>query len=292
MKNESKITLKTKINFKIYYENDKIKNKRFFEFVLSIIIILNIILFLFLVVYKYDINKTVLENQSLNNKIECLKQNEKNITSINEKRMINLFVQRLFNNVFHYSFLLKNNDEINFIKQIVFNCYPKTEFTHTKYKSYLLYQSKIDGDSKKAFLDLINNWWNIIIIIETNSNKRFGVFIHSFITLSFKNIISDKNLLFFDLEKLETYKLKNDGENILEFPQNNDIIFKIGEDDLIIYENFTLNNSKSFSNFPKSFEFDQNYDSNINPLTNTKKGNFTIKNIEMIAITPPRDANY
>jgi hypothetical protein len=187
---------------------------------------------------------------------------------------------------------LKNNDEINFIKQIVFDCYPKEEFTHTKYKSYLLYQSKIDGDSKKEFLDLINYWWNIIIIIETNSNKRFGVFIHSFITLSFKNIISDKNLLFFDLEKLETYKLKNDGENILEFPQNNDIIFKIGEDDLIIYENFTLNNSKSFSNFPKSFEFDQNYDSNINPLTNTKKGNFTIKNIEMIAITPPRDANY
>ena len=116
MKHDSKITLKTKINFKIYYENDKIKNKRFFEFVLSIIIILNIILFLFLVVYKYDINKTMLENQSLNNKIECLKQNEKNITSINEKRMINLFVQRLFNNVFHYSFLLKNNDEINFIK--------------------------------------------------------------------------------------------------------------------------------------------------------------------------------
>ena len=292
MKNDSKITLKTKINFKIYYENDKIKNKRFCEFVLSIIIILNIILFLFLVVYKYDINKTVLENQSLNNKIECLKQNEKNITSINEKRMINLFIQRLFNNVFHYSFLLKNNDEINFIKQIVFDCYPKTEFAHTKYKSYLLYQSKIDGDSKKAFLDLINYWWNIIIIIETNSNKRFGVFIHSFITLSFKNIISDKNLLFFDLEKLETYKLKNDGENILEFPQNNDIIFKIGEDDLIIYENFTLNNSKSFSNFPKSFEFDQNNDSNINPLTNTKKGYFTIKNIEMIAITPPRDANY
>ena len=292
MKHDSKITLKTKINFKIYYENDKIKNKRFFEFALSIIIILNIILFLFLVVYKYDIIQTVFENQSLNNKIECLKQNEKNITSINEKRMINLFVQRLFNNVFHYSFLLKNNDEINFIKQIVFDCYPKEEFTHTKYKSYLLYQSKIDGDSKKEFLDLINYWWNIIIIIETNSNKRFGVFIHSFITLSFKNIISDKNLLFFDLEKLETYKLKNDGENILEFPQNNDIIFKIGEDDLIIYENFTLNNSKSFSNFPKSFEFDQNYDSNINPLTNTKKGYFTIKNIEMIAITPPRDANY
>jgi hypothetical protein len=292
MKHDSKITLKTKINFKIYYENDKIKNKRFFEFALSIIIILNIILFLFLVVYKYDINKTMLENQSLNNKIECLKQNEKNITSINEKRMINLFVQRLFNNVFHYSFLLKNNDEINFIKQIVFDCNPKEEFTHTKYKSYLLYQSKIDGDSKKAFLDLINYWWNIIIIIETNSNKRFGVFIHSFITLSFKNIITDKNLLFFDLEKLETYKLKNDGENILEFPENNDIILKIGEDDLIIYENFTLNNSKSFSNFPKSFEFDQNYDSNINPLTNTKKGYFTIKNIEMIAITPPRDANY
>lgn len=292
MKNESKITLKTKINFKIYYENDEIKNKRFFEFVLSIIIILNIILFLFLVVYTYDINKTMLENQSLNIKLECLKQNEKNITSINEKRMINLFIQRLFNNVFHYSFLLKNNDEINFIKQIVFDCYPKKEFTHTKYKSYLLYQSKIDGDSKKAFLDLINYWWNIIIIIETNSNKRFGVFIHSFITLSFKNIISDKNLLFFDLEKLETYKLKNDGENILEFPQNNDIIFKIGEDDLIIYENFTLNNSKSFSNFPKSFEFDKNNNSNINPLTNTKKGYFTIKNIEMIAITPPRDANY
>ena len=279
-------------NFNKFYEKDKIKKKNFFKIVLSIIIILNIILFLFFIIYKYDINKTMLENQSLNNKIESLIQNEKNITSINEKRMINLFVQRLFNNVFHYSFLLKNNYEINFIKQIVFDCYPKEEFSRTKYKSYLLYQSKIDGDSKKVFLDLINYWWNIIIIIETNSNKRFGVFIHSFITLSFKNIISDKNLLFFDLDNLKTYKLKTNGENILEFPQNNDIILKIGEDDLIIYENFTLNNSKSFSNFPKSFEFDQNYDSNINPLTNTKKGYFTIKNIEMIAITPPRDANY
>ena len=234
----------------------------------------------------------MLENQSLNNKIESLIQNEKNITSINEKRMINLFIQRLFNNVFHYSFLLKNNYEINFIKQIVFDCYPKEEFSRTKYKSYLLYQSKIDGDSKKVFLDLINYWWNIIIIIETNSNKRFGIFIHSFITLSFKNIISDKNLLFFDLDNLKTYKLKTNGENILEFPQNNDIILKIGEDDLIIYENFTLNNSKSFSNFPKLFENNNNYEPNMNPLTNTQKGFFTIKNIEMIAITPPRDANY
>ena len=279
-------------NFNKFYEKDKIKKKNFFKIVLSIIIILNIILFLFFIIYKYDINKTMLENQSLNNKIESLIQNEKNITSINEKRMINLFVQRLFNNVFHYSFLLKNNYEINFIKQIVFDCYPKEEFSRTKYKSYLLYQSKIDGDSKKVFLDLINYWWNIIIIIETNSNKRFGIFIHSFITLSFKNIISDKNLLFFDLDNLKTYKLKTNGENILEFPQNNDIILKIGEDDLIIYENFTLNNSKSFSNFPKLFENNNNYEPNMNPLTNTQKGFFTIKNIEMIAITPPRDANY
>lgn len=279
-------------NFKIYHENNKTKNKRVFKIALSIIIVLNIILFLFIVVYKYNLNKTKGENQFLTNKLESLNQKYKNISSINEKRLINIFVQRLFNNVFHYSFLLKNNSEINFIKQIVFDCYPKEEFAHTKYKSYLLYQSKIDGDSKKVFLDLINYWWNIIIIIETNSNKRFGIFIHSFITLSFKNIISDKNLLFFDLDNLKTYKLKTNGENILEFPQNNDIIFKIGEDDLILYENFTLNNSKSYSNFPKLFEYNNNYDPNINPLTYTQKGFFTIKNIEMIAITPPRDANY
>ena len=289
---KSKINLKTKNNFKIYHENEKIKNKRFFKFILSVIIILNLILFLFFIVFIYDINKTKIENQTLNNKIESLKQKGKNISNVNEKRMINLFVQRLFNNVFHYSFLLKSNDEIDFIKKMVYDCYPKEEFKRTKYKSYLLYQSKVDGDSKKVFLDLLNYWWNIIIIIETNLNRRFGVFIHSFITLSFKNIISDKNLLIFDLDNLEIFKLKNDGENILEFPKDNDIILKIGNDDLIIYENFTSNNVKSFSNFPQLFEYNKSYEKNINPLTNEKKGLFTIKSIEMIAITPPRDATH
>ena len=170
------------------------------------------------------------------------------------------------------------------------SCYTKEELNKQKLKYYPIYYSNKNSDSKKEILNLLNYWWNVIILIQTNTNKIFGVFIHKFINLSFNNKLTDDKLYFFDLEKLEYYKSNNNGENIIEFPNEEGIIMKIGNNDLILYENFIKNQTKSFSNFPNYFEYNnKDINQDLNPLLNESKGYFNIKNIEIFAITPPKN---
>jgi len=285
------------INFvKISVKNDKKKEEKnktekniiIFKICFAIFFIVNSILFFFIIIFNKGLISIKKQNLEINNKINNLKEIEKTIKSKTEKIYVNYELKKNNNNRPN---LIKNQNELNFISNIVNSCYTKEELKTQKLKFYPIYYSKKDDDSKQVILNLLNYWWNVIILIQTNTNKIFGIFIHKFINLSFNNILTDNKLYFFDLEKLELYKSINNGENIIEFPNEKDIIMKIGNDDLILYENFIKNNTKSFSNFPNLFEYNnKDINPNFNPLLNESKGYFNIKNIEIFAITPPRDA--
>jgi hypothetical protein len=221
-----------------------------------------------------------------NNLLNNLKENGKIIKAKTEKIYVNYAVKKIIK-----PNLIKNQKEYNFINDMIKSCYTKEELNKQKLKYYPIYYSNKNSDSKKEILKLLNYWWNVIILIQTNTNKIFGVFIHKFINLSFNNKLTDDKLYFFDLEKLEYYKSINNGENIIEFSNEEGIIMKIGNNDLILYENFITNQTKSFSNFPNYFEYNnKDINQDLNPLLNESKGYFNIKNIEIFAITPPRDA--
>ena len=280
----------SEINVRIDAKNNfgnKIKtNILIFKIFFAIFSILNAILLIFFIICNKGIISLKKQNLEINLKINNLKEKEKNIKAKTEKIYVNYAVKKIIKPK-----LIKNQKEYNFINDMIKSCYTKEELNKQKLKYYPIYYSNKNNDSKKEILNLLNYWWNVIILIQTNTNKIFGVFIHKFINLSFNNKLTDDKLYFFDLEKLEYYKSINNGENIIEFPNEEGIIMKIGNNDLILYENFITNQTKSFSNFPNYFEYNnKDINQDFNPLLNESKGYFNIKNIEIFAITPPRDA--
>ena len=280
----------SEINVRIEAKNNfgnKIKtNILIFKIFFAIFSILNAILLIFFIICNKGIISLKKQNLEINLKINNLKEKEKNIKAKTEKIYVNYAVKKIIK-----PNLIKNQKEYNFINDMIKSCYTKEELNKQKLKYYPIYYSNKNSDSKKEILNLLNYWWNVIILIQTNTNKIFGVFIHKFINLSFTNKLTDDKLYFFDLEKLEYYKSINNGENIIEFPNEEGIIMKIGNNDLILYENFIKNQTKSFSNFPNYFEYNnKDINQDFNPLLNESKGYFNIKNIEIFAITPPRDA--
>ena len=280
----------SKINVKIDAKNNSEKeikaNLIIFKIFFTIFFISNIILLIFFIICNKGIISIKQQNLDINLKINNLKENGKIIKAKTEKIYVNYALKKIIK-----PNLIKNQKEYNFINDIVKSCYTKEELNKQKLKYYSIYYSEKNDDSKKEILNLLNYWWNVIILIQTNTNKIFGVFIHKFINLSFNNKLTDDKLYFFDLEKLEYYKSINKGENIIEFPNEEGIIMRIGNNDLILNENFIKNNTKSFSNFPNFFEYNnKGINQDFNPLINESKGYFNIKNIEIFAITPPRDA--
>ena len=280
----------SEINVRIDAKNNfgnKIKtNILIFKIFFAIFSILNAILLIFFIICNKGIISLKKQNLEINLKINNLKEKEKNIKAKTEKIYVNYAVKKIIK-----PNLIKNQKEYNFINDMIKSCYTKEELNKQKLKYYPIYYSNKNSDSKKEILNLLNYWWNVIILIQTNTNKIFGVFIHKFINLSFNNKLTDDKLYFFDLEKLEYYKSINNGENIIEFSNEEGIIMKIGNNDLILYENFIKNQTKSFSNFPNYFEYNnKDINQDFNPLLNESKGYFNIKNIEIFAITPPRDA--
>jgi hypothetical protein len=275
-----------RIEAKNNFENKIKTNILIFKIFFAIFSILNAILLIFFIICNKGIISLKKQNLEINLKINNLKEKEKNIKAKTEKIYVNYAVKKIIKPK-----LIKNQKEYNFINDMIKSCYTKEELNKQKLKYYPIYYSNKNSDSKKEILKLLNYWWNVIILIQTNTNKIFGVFIHKFINLSFNNKLTDDKLYFFDLEKLEYYKSINKGENIIEFPNEEGIIMRIGNNDLILNENFIKNNTKSFSNFPNFFEYNnKGINQDFNPLINESKGNFNIKNIEIFAITPPRDA--
>jgi hypothetical protein len=284
MKQYSEINVR--IEAKNNFENKIKTNILIFKIFFAIFSILNAILLIFFIICNKGIISLKKQNLEINLKINNLKEKEKNIKAKTEKIYVNYAVKKIIK-----PNLIKNQKEYNFINDMIKSCYTKEELNKQKLKYYPIYYSNKNSDSKKEILNLLNYWWNVIILIQTNTNKIFGVFIHKFINLSFNNKLTDDKLYFFDLEKLEYYKSINNGENIIEFSNEEGIIMKIGNNDLILYENFITNQTKSFSNFPNYFEYNnKDINQDLNPLLNESKGYFNIKNIEIFAITPPRDA--
>ena len=284
MKQYSEINVR--IEAKNNFENKIKTNILIFKIFFAIFSILNAILLIFFIICNKGIISLKKQNLEINLKINNLKEKEKNIKAKTEKIYVNYAVKKIIK-----PNLIKNQKEYNFINDMIKSCYTKEELNKQKLKYYPIYYSNKNSDSKKEILNLLNYWWNVIILIQTNTNKIFGVFIHKFINLSFNNKLTDDKLYFFDLEKLEYYKSINNGENIIEFSNEEGIIMKIGNNDLILYENFIKNQTKSFSNFPNYFEYNnKDINQDFNPLLNESKGYFNIKNIEIFAITPPRDA--
>ena len=241
---------------------------------LSMVIVVNIILVIFIIIYKLKISsiKSKSDINSLN-----LKENTDYISSVYVSimhKLTNIFAisMNTYGN-FHFSMIFENSDEVNFVKEIL-------SINEVKEESSLLliYQEQADSDDSRILLDIINNFSKILILIETKNGEKFGFFFEDEIYPNRDGFFeSDSNRCFiFSIESKEKYNCAPKGV-MLEV--NKDNLFNIGNGDIEIEHDFMIYGGNI--NFPfQSFEIAEAKDSIFNKLN----GYFEIQEMEIYII--------
>ena len=139
---------------------------------LSMVIVVNIILVIFIIIYKLKISsiKSKSDINSLN-----LKENTDYISSVYVSimhKLTNIFAisMNTYGN-FHFSMIFENSDEVNFVKEIL-----SLNKVKEKASLLLIYQDKADSDDSEILLHIIKNFSKTLILILTKNGEKFGFF--------------------------------------------------------------------------------------------------------------------
>ena len=240
---------------------------------LSMIIIVNIILLIFIIMYKLKISliklKSDMNSLTLKDKADYLNSA---YGSINHKLTNILAISSNSYGNFHFSMIFENSNEVIFVKEIISENKLKMPFS-----LLLIYQEQSDSDDSQILLDIINNFSDILILIETKKGEKFGFF--------FKDEISPNEDGYFESSSNKCFifsigsKEKFDCSLNAMFEVNKDTLFNIGNGDIEIEHNFMINGGNI--NFPfKSFYLNKPKDSIFSKLN----GHFEIKEMEIYII--------
>lgn len=264
--------------FHEYEENQKERNIKIHKIIIAFFSLVNIMLFLFVVLYKYQISKLKTSEIATQNELTHVK----NETEKNYKKIIHYAINiNAFNrpdSVF-FSMILKSMKDIDVLKSFLI----QKERVHFG----MLYQSSFDGDLKDKIVELCDNYANLLFLIQTRQDVRFGGYVNVK-EVAFNNSeiesdvrITDNDAFLFSLDKKQKYQVKN-GNNA--FFLLKDGVLKFGEEDLVIGNNY-LYGKNSLSRFPKDYlGGDQAIFSGFNSLIDEEDEMFEISEIEIFTI--------
>ena len=142
------------------------------------------------------------------------------------------------------------------------------------------------GDTQKLLPKYVSCFGNLLFLIQTKNNYKFGIYMDEYIGLNRSLKYSMKELFIYSFNDKNPYNLKEEAvQNYEKDKDFYDYFLKIG-DDLIIYNNFLENGG--YINFPmKLFDLSE---LNNNIFTG-QNGKFEIEDIEIYRLIPAYD-NY
>ena len=174
----------------------------------------------------------------------------------------------------------------SYIKQIIY------EKTGKKYQPYfkLYFKATIDGDI--SFHNKTDKYQGYIILIKDEYDNIFGGYTsknfkgNSVLDIDYGTQKNDNTSFLFNLDKDEIYPVisSNSDKHIYADFEEGPIFGELVNSDLSIKKNFL--SEKSFSNFPKNFNLNENKINNVNNklrLTNGQKY-FLIKELEAFRV--------
>ena len=241
---------------------------------LLIVIIVNICLIVFIIIYKNKISQINLKSSKRHKIIDESKKNIAIFTNTIEHKIVNIFAisMNTYGNL-HFSMLFDKSEEVKMAKKFVH------DFTQiNEPKMILLYQGINDSDDTDVILSLINYFPNILMIIGARNGNKFGFFFQETISLNSKKSFDSysKNCFIFSFITKKIYNCIGKGKNI-EINKNN--LFNIGDGDIVINYNFRTNGG--IINFPfKSFEIPKNDENAFIGMN----GEFQILDIELYVL--------
>ena len=251
-------------------------NIKYHKVVLFLLFLINFFLIIFIFIYKRKANEMKILSSNHKSKINTENNEIENLNSSLNKRLLNLAVINR-NGTMRLSFMFEKREEFNILKNLVYEY--KSKLMDTKIvpiKTFLLYQSTIDDYT--TLLNRISYFDNIFILIQTDKGNKFGIYVKdTFIPNEDNEFESESSNIF--LYSFETQKMyEYTGYNKISFSIKKDKLISLGEDELVINNNYFTEGG--YINFPlKSFHL---YNVNKNIFTGENK-KFYVKNLEVFS---------
>lgn len=253
-----------------------ITNIRYHIIFLTLLIIINIGLTIFIIFYKSKINSLKSKTSSYYNQIDKGDATISNLNTVLTHKLVNMGLLNQYG-LIRFSFIFEKSDEFKTVQNVIYDYRKEVEKREVplEYRStFLLFEGMMDNYDK--FLDRVSYFWNLAIFIETLENKKFGIFLSDIIAPIKENEFQteSKNIIMYSFDTKKKYNYIGDGKKVLSINKDGKMLV-VGDDELIIYDDFYMNGGEI--NFPmKSFDFST---VNSNVLTG-ENGKFSIKNIE------------
>ena len=246
-----------------------------------LLIIINIGLIVFIIFYKNKIKSIKSKNNTYHSQLDSQDQSLANANNILTHKLVNIAALNQYGLV-RFSFFFETSEEFKNIQNIIYDFRQKVEEREIpeEYRNiFLLYAGMFD--TYESFIERVSYYWNLAIFIETENNKKFGIFIDELITPDKDKgleIDSDKIFLY-SFETKKKYDYIGNGKKVFRLNKEGKMII-VGDNELIIYDEFFANGGEI--NFPmKSFDFST---VNNNVLTG-QNGKFLIKTIEVFCFS-------
>ena len=253
-----------------------ITNIRYHIIFLTLLIIINIGLTIFIIFYKSKINSLKSKTSSYYNQIDKGDATISNLNTVLTHKLVNMGLLNQYG-LIRFSFIFEKSDEFKTVQNVIYDYRKEVEKREVplEYRStFLLFEGMMDNYDK--FLYRVAYFWNLAIFIETLENKKFGIFLSDIIAPIKENEFQteSKNIIMYSFDTKKKYNYIGDGKKVLSINKDGKMLV-VGDDELIIYDDFYMNGGEI--NFPmKSFDFST---VNSNVLTG-ENGKFSIKNIE------------
>ena len=246
-----------------------------------LLIIINIGLIVFIIFYKNKIKSIKSKNNTYHSQLDSQDQSLANANNILTHKLVNIAALNQYGLV-RFSFFFETSEEFKNIQNIIYDFRQKVEEREIpeEYRNiFLLYAGMFD--TYESFIERVSYYWNLAIFIETENNKKFGIFIDELITPDKdKGLEIDSDKIFvYSFETKKKYDYIGNGKKVFRLNKEGKMII-VGDNELIIYDEFFANGGEI--NFPmKSFDFST---VNNNVLTG-QNGKFLIKTIEVFCFS-------
>ena len=261
-------------------------NINYYKIFLGLCILSNIGLFVFIIIYQNKLKEieTLTKAYSTQSKNEEEKYN-KHQSNIDNKLTNLIAISERRNNFFSYSFL--NKSEYDLIKNFILDYHSNINNINSNfaqnnftYKIKMIYQSASDYFSYVDLVNLLNLRRNLLLIINSLDDEKFGIFLDEKIIFDKENQLNSEGKKFFlfsfSNKKMVKYIGKKSGIKINDKTES---ILVVGNNEIVIYNYFY--NFGGCINYPlNSFEKLENGNNNFINI----KGNFDIKNLEIFEV--------
>lgn len=214
--------------------------------------------------------------EELNNKVLSLEKIVENLLNkidklenhhVNKKKSIDN------NNNEKTNQITETGDQLNFFgseiftyeKEVSFLCKAISKNDYDKINLELLFSSKTDGENEEKLKSAYANKNNILFLIKTKENKRFGGYAHESFELGIFNK-NDSKAFLFNIDNLKKYKSNNTDCTIWKDIKTINSINFGGGIDLRIYHKFLTEKNYTKPNGDRYF----NYNDVVNALNGKK----------------------